>query len=67
MTKIWKHLLTQAYVQVKKDACQPNKNQTQLVKSSRKRPPLFLWLNKQKKSCIYQVVGLKCDFIVRQN
>ena len=33
MTKIWKHLLTQAYVQVKKDACQPNKNQTQLVSS----------------------------------
>lgn len=34
MTKIWEHLLTHAYVQVKKDDCQVKKNQAQLVSSN---------------------------------
>lgn len=53
MTKIWEHLVTHAYVQVKKDDCQVKKKPSSIsFKQSVKRLLLILWLNKEKKSCL---------------
>ena len=53
MTKIWKHLLTQVYVQVKKDACQPNKNQTQLVSSHQGKGHRYSYGLINKRNLVY--------------
>lgn len=53
MTKIWKHLLTQAYVQFKKDACQPKKNQTQLVSSHQEKGHCYSYGLKNKRNLVY--------------
>lgn len=55
MTKIWEHLLTQAYVQVKKDACQPKKNQAQLVSSNQGKGHCYSYGLIRKRNLVYNI------------